>query len=62
VLARAYRDRLVQSVSTEEAAPADVVRCQRATEAITAAAQSLERNPQESLMLESLLVRLGTEP
>jgi DNA polymerase-3 subunit delta' len=62
VLARAYRDRLVHIVTSEEADPAEVERCRRATDAITAAATSLERNPNESLMLESLLVRLGSSP
>lgn len=62
VLARAYRDRLVHAVAAGDADPAEVDRCRRATEAITAAALSLERNPNESLLLESLLVRLGSNP
>ena len=62
VLARAYRDRLVQAVAAGEPDPAEVDRCRRATDAITAAALSLERNPNESLLLESLLVRLGSNP
>jgi DNA polymerase-3 subunit delta' len=62
VLARAYRDRLVETVTSGDADPAEVERCRRATDAITAAAVSLERNPNESLMLESLLVRLGSDP
>jgi DNA polymerase III subunit delta' len=61
VLARAYRDRLANAVASGWADDTEVERCQRATDAITAAALSLERNPNESLMLESLLLRLGTE-
>jgi DNA polymerase III subunit delta' len=61
VLARAYRDRLVNAVSSGRADDQEVERCRRATDAINAAALSLERNPNESLMLESLLLRLGTE-
>ncbi len=60
VLARAYRDRLAGALSGGWADDVEVARCSRATEAITAAALSLERNPNESLMVESLLVRLGT--
>ena len=62
VLARAYRDRLVHAVALADADPAEIDRCRRATDAITAAALSLERNPNESLLLESLLVRLGSNP
>ncbi len=61
VLARAYRDRLTHAVSTGHAGQDEVERCRRATDAITAAALSLERNPNESLMLESLFVRLGSD-
>jgi DNA polymerase-3 subunit delta' len=59
-LARAYRDRLVT-----EAAGGDVrseVHAHAAAAAvslITEAAQALPRNPQEPLLLQSLLVRLG---
>jgi DNA polymerase-3 subunit delta' len=62
VLARAYRDRLVHALAAGEIDQAEVQRCQRASSAITAAALSLERNPNESLMLESLLVSLGSNP
>lgn len=62
VLARAYRDRMVHSVTSGEPDPTEIERCQMATAAITAAALSLERNPNESLLLESLLVRLGSSP
>jgi DNA polymerase III subunit delta' len=62
VLARAYRDGLVHGVTAGLADSDAVERCRRATDAITAAATSLERNPNESLMLESLLVRLGSSP
>ncbi len=61
VLARAYRDRLAGALSAGTNPGGEVERCARATEAITAAALSLERNPNESLMVESLLLRLGTE-
>jgi len=61
VLARAYRDRLTRAVSSGRPDEREVERCKRATDAITAAALSFERNPNESLMLESLLLRLGTE-
>ncbi|MGH9046922.1 MAG: hypothetical protein ACRDVW_06360 [Acidimicrobiales bacterium] len=61
VLARAYRDRLMHAVGAQGADDAEIGRCRRATEAITAVATSLERNPNESLLLESLLVRLGSD-
>jgi len=65
VLARAYRDRLVDSVtgvSGRAGRPAgtDAGRgYEVAVGLITEAADSLERNPNETLLLESLLVRLG---
>jgi len=62
VLARAYRDRLAHSLVAGAADDDEIERCVRAADAITAAAASLERNPNESLMLESLLVRLGSSP
>jgi DNA polymerase III subunit delta' len=62
VLARAYRDRLATALSSGEAEGDQIERCAAATGAITAAAASLERNPNESLLLESLLVRLGSSP
>jgi DNA polymerase-3 subunit delta' len=62
VLARAYRDRLASVLSSGNLQADQIERCRGATEAITAAAASLERNPNESLMLESLLVRLGSSP
>jgi DNA polymerase III subunit delta' len=61
VLARAYRDRLAHSLGSDDLAE-EVERCRRATEAVTEAAASLERNPNESLLLESLLVRLSRRP
>lgn len=62
VLARAYRDRLAEGVGAlgggrraEEARSFE-----QAIDLITAAAASLEHNPNEMLLLEALLVRLGT--
>ncbi len=61
VLSRAYRDRLSHVLASGD--PGDEIeRCRRATDAITAAAASLERNPNESLMLESLMLRLSPAP
>ena len=55
ILARAYRDRL----GTGESLDAPVLaQCGRAVALITDAAASLEHNPNETLLLESLLVRL----
>jgi DNA polymerase-3 subunit delta' len=65
VLARAYRDRLVETVSDGARGQPAPVRPETgrgyevAIGLITEAAQSLERNPNETLLLESLLVRLG---
>ncbi|HEX3946212.1 MAG TPA: hypothetical protein VHW47_00840 [Acidimicrobiales bacterium] len=70
VLARAYRDRLADAVSAAPgpaAAPStpgvrrpDELRgYETATGLITEAAASLQRNPNETLLLEALLVRLG---
>ena len=55
ILARAYRDRLVRRDALDGPA---LARCGRAVELITDAAASLEHNPNETLLLESLLVRL----
>ena len=60
VLARSYRDRAVavnrdRSTAGDEHARAAV----QAVSLITEATQALPRNPQESLLLQSLLVRLG---
>ena len=60
VLARSYRDRAVavnreKSTADDEHARAAV----QAVSLITEATQALPRNPQESLLLQSLLVRLG---
>jgi DNA polymerase-3 subunit delta' len=60
VLSRAYRDRLTAALRSGNPDPSEVERCSRAVGAITAAAASFERNPHEGLMLESLLVRLGS--
>ncbi|HVX20712.1 MAG TPA: hypothetical protein VHB02_05140 [Acidimicrobiales bacterium] len=64
VLARAYRDRLADAVTGPAGAaagrPVDEVRgYEAAVGLITEAAASLERNPNETLLLEALLVRLG---
>jgi DNA polymerase-3 subunit delta' len=73
VLARAYRDRLVDSVSGTGAAGASTgatvahvvqsvdvaIGYENAIGLITEAAAALRRNPNESLLLEALLVRLG---
>jgi len=57
VLARAYRDRLAGALASGRDGD-EVERCCRATEIITQAAASLERNPNEPLMLEALLLQL----
>jgi DNA polymerase-3 subunit delta' len=62
VLARAYRDRLSGALAapSRSGRGADqVVAAGRAVGLITEAAASLERNPNEALLLEALLVRLG---
>jgi len=65
VLARAYRDRLADAVTARPSAtvapqPVDELRGYEAAVAlITEATGSLERNPNETLLLEALLVRLG---
>jgi DNA polymerase-3 subunit delta' len=59
VLARAYRDR---AASHRERMAADDLHARAAIQAvglITEAAQALPRNPQESLLVQALLVRLG---
>jgi DNA polymerase-3 subunit delta' len=59
-LARAYRDRMTTQ-ATGHSAVADI-HAQAAAEAvalITETARALPRNPQESLLLQALLVRLG---
>jgi len=64
VLARAYRDRLMDAVApvsspgTAHAASA-INAAEAAVGAITEAAAALVRNPNETLLLESLLVTLG---
>jgi DNA polymerase-3 subunit delta' len=64
VLARAYRDRAVSRGAEPSAAhnAADEIHARAAVQAvalITEATQALPRNPQESLLVQSLLVRLG---
>jgi DNA polymerase-3 subunit delta' len=59
-LARAYRDRVATAAAGSGAGAA--VHAQAAAQAVgllTEAAQALPRNPQETLLLQSLLVRLG---
>lgn len=55
VLSRAYRDRLVAAVSAGDPSASQGV---QAVSVISAAVEGLERNPNETLFLESLLVRL----
>lgn len=60
VLARAYRDRLAGAMEAEGAGGVDAaVGCQRAIGLVSEASASLRRNPNETLLLEALLVRLG---
>ncbi|HEY1733583.1 MAG TPA: hypothetical protein VGG23_03970 [Acidimicrobiales bacterium] len=62
VLARAYRDRLADAVSmpAAAAAPPDEGRgYATAVGLVTETTAALERNPNETLLLEALLVRLG---
>lgn len=62
VLARAYRDRLVDSVERPPDAgqrPAEARGDERAVALVGEAAAALVRNPQETLLLEALFVRLG---
>jgi DNA polymerase-3 subunit delta' len=59
-LARTYRDRMITQVAGYDATAE--IHAQAAAEAvslITEAARALPRNPQETLLLQSLLVRLG---
>ncbi|MGP8059883.1 MAG: ATP-binding protein [Acidimicrobiales bacterium] len=61
VLARAYRDRLAEALSAPAPAPGSPGRgFAAAVDLITTVAASLEHNPNETLLLESLLVRLGS--
>lgn len=57
MLARAYRERLADSLPA--GAPDEAGGYAEAVELVTAAAASLTRNPNETLLLEALLVRLG---
>jgi DNA polymerase-3 subunit delta' len=67
VLARAYRDRLTDAVlgvgsptgPGSRATDDEITGCEAAIGWITEAARGLRRNPQESLLLEALFVRLG---
>lgn len=59
-LARAYRDRMTaQAVRGDAGAAVHAQAAADAVQLITEVAQALPRNPQESLLLQSLLVRLG---
>jgi len=59
-LARAYRDRMTaQAVRGDAGAAVHAQAAADAVRLITEVAQALPRNPQESLLLQSLLVRLG---
>jgi DNA polymerase-3 subunit delta' len=61
VLARAYRDRLADAVAARsDAGSARRARAdEQAVDLLTAVTASLEHNPNELLLLEALLVRLG---
>lgn len=61
VLARTYRDKLVQAFSAPEEARghARLTGYEDAISLVTKSAASLVRNPNETLLLEALLVRLG---
>jgi DNA polymerase-3 subunit delta' len=59
-LARAYRDRMTaQAVGGDAGAGVHAQAAADAVRLITEVAQALPRNPQETLLLQSLLVRLG---
>jgi DNA polymerase-3 subunit delta' len=59
-LARAYRDRMTaQAIGGDAGAGVHAQAAADAVRLITEVAQALPRNPQESLLLQSLLVRLG---
>jgi DNA polymerase-3 subunit delta' len=58
VLARAYRDRMSAALATG-GRPAVVGACEQAVGLIGRSAASLDHNPNETLLLEALLVRLG---
>jgi hypothetical protein len=59
-LARAYRDRMVtQAAGSDAVADTHAQAAAQAVTLITDVARALPRNPQESLLLQSLLVRLG---
>jgi hypothetical protein len=59
-LARAYRDRMTaQAIGGDPGAGVHAQAAADAVRLITEVAQALPRNPQESLLLQSLLVRLG---
>jgi DNA polymerase-3 subunit delta' len=59
-LARAYRDRMVtQAAGAGAMADTHAQAAAEAVSLITGVAQALPRNPQEALLLQSLLVRLG---
>ncbi len=65
VLARAYRDRLADGVAgsgpaAQDRGPGDELKeYEAAVDLVTATAASLHHNPNETLLLEALLVRLG---
>jgi DNA polymerase III subunit delta' len=64
VLARSYRDRLTKLVAQTPGSPAqrlEIRQCCAASDAITAAVRSFERNPNEALLLESLFVQLASD-
>ncbi|MCL4446426.1 MAG: hypothetical protein M1134_06105 [Actinobacteria bacterium] len=61
VLARVYRDRILSLLRRRDGSETvGVLRCQEAISLVTDASRSLVRNPNETLLLESLFVKLTT--
>jgi DNA polymerase-3 subunit delta' len=58
-LARTYLERLAKALPAETSGPGTAIGCERAISLVNEAAASLRRNPNELLLLEALLVRLG---
>jgi DNA polymerase-3 subunit delta' len=60
VLARTYRDRLAGAAATNGPGTTEAaLGCEAAISLVNAASASLKRNPNETLLLEALLTRLG---
>lgn len=59
VLARVYRDRILSLLRRRDGSEAGgILRCEEAIALITSTSKSLSRNPNETLLLESLFVKL----